>query len=179
MSTVYMYVVSKGSKSIYLHIALSLLMEKGLFLPHYMYVVSKGKHGGTRPNSIINYPSPLLKNTTCTTTTTTTNKYPCSCMGGWDVAITQPRQGLPFELFDLLMTCTCTCSSFSASGKGLFLPHSQPTMKNFPPKDVEVPDGVYPIPKISWMGMQTQGIAKLLPLTLWICLQYLGNTRLE
>ncbi len=45
----------------------------------------------------------------------------------------------------------------------------------FPPADTTVPSGCVPLPRSSWAGMLPGGLNKLLPLSLWICLQYLGE----
>lgn len=48
----------------------------------------------------------------------------------------------------------------------------------FPPKDVSLVDGSIPIPRINWSGMVPGGILKLLPIPLWLCIQYLGTRTL-
>ena len=40
---------------------------------------------------------------------------------------------------------------------------------------MEVPEKAIPIPHVTWTGMQPHGMNRLLPLTLWLGLQYLGK----
>ena len=46
--------------------------------------------------------------------------------------------------------------------------------EEFPPKDSSIPDDCIPIPRICWNGMVPSGLNRMLPLTLWLCVQYLG-----
>ena len=48
----------------------------------------------------------------------------------------------------------------------------------FPPSDISLVEGSIPIPRASWNGMVPGGMLKLLPLSLWLCIQYLGTTTL-
>ena len=47
--------------------------------------------------------------------------------------------------------------------------------EEFPPKDSSIPDDCIPVPRVCWSGMLPNGLNRLLPLTLWLCIQYLGK----
>jgi len=47
--------------------------------------------------------------------------------------------------------------------------------EGFPPADMAIPEGCVPVPRCSWSGMLAGGLARLTPLSLWLCLQYLGR----
>lgn len=49
---------------------------------------------------------------------------------------------------------------------------------DFPPSDIALVEGSIPIPRVNWNGMVPGGMLKLLPLSLWLCIQYLGSNTL-
>ena len=80
----------------------------------------------------------------------------------------------------------CKTTVFKALGSSLFslpsppllipCPHlAQPTASKFPPPDTELGEGAIPLPSISWSALQPHGLNRLLPLPLWLSLQYLGK----
>ena len=51
--------------------------------------------------------------------------------------------------------------------------------EEFPPKDSSIPDDCIPVPRVCWNGMLPSGLNRMLPLTLWLCIQYLGKLTLH
>lgn len=50
--------------------------------------------------------------------------------------------------------------------------------EEFPPKDSSIPDDCIPVPRVCWNGLLPSGLNRMLPLSLWLCIQYLGTTTL-
>eukprot|EP00731_Ephydatia_muelleri_P029089 Em0020g733a len=56
--------------------------------------------------------------------------------------------------------------------------HVGPSAANFPPKNAELTDGAILLPRVTWNGLQPQGVSSLHPLCPWLCIQYLGVSAL-
>ena len=46
--------------------------------------------------------------------------------------------------------------------------------EEFPPKDCSIPDDCIPVPRVCWNGLLPSGLNRMLSLSLWLCIQYLG-----
>ena len=64
----------------------------------------------------------------------------------------------------------CHCKRLSVTL--LFI---QPTASNFPGERAKGEEGGFFIPQVIWLSMFPSGVNKLLPLSLWLCFQYLGK----
>ncbi len=79
---------------------------------------------------------------------------------------------------DLLCSATsslaCDITIHNQIHSSLYICLVQENCTEFPPNDLELVEGSIPIPRVCWNGMLPGGIGKLLPLSLWLCIQYLG-----